>query len=67
MAAGSRRKPRSKTRPAKGRAISEATHISDSTIPRSRGPSPYLSSSSRLNWMGRAISAKPSTPTPVAR
>ena len=39
----------------------------DSTNPRCSGPMAYLSASSRLNWMGMAIKAKPRTPTPVDR
>ena len=67
MAAGSRRNPRSNIRPATGRPTRAATHMSDSTTPRWKGPMAYLSSSIRLNWMGMAIRAKPSTPTPVDR
>ncbi len=67
IASGSSRNFRSNTRPAIGMATSDATHISDSTMPRSRASSPYLSSSSRLNCDGMAMSAKPRTPTPVAR
>ena len=59
MAVGSRRKPRSKIRPANGSPTRAATQISDSTTPRSKGPMAYLSSSSRLNWMGMAMKGEP--------